>query len=315
MGCLLAGFGAAAVGMLLGLASYQTLRPRHLEGIGLAPREQAAMAADAPGRHDPADLRSFQDWYLRYWLQGVEGVSEVATVGGMVRQYQVILDPIRLLAQNITHQQVIEAIRMANNEIGGAVLELAETEFMVRATGYLKTLDDFRNIPLKVTANGMPVRLGDVAHMQIGPEMRRGIAELDGAGETVGGVIILRSGKNARETIDAVRQRLAELQGSLPEGVEIVTTYDRSQLIERAIHNLSEKLMEEFIIVALVCMIFLWHLRSSMVAIISLPLGVLISFIVMRYQGINANIMSLGGIAIAIGAMVDAAIEIGRAHV
>ncbi|MGH8120315.1 MAG: efflux RND transporter permease subunit, partial [Gammaproteobacteria bacterium] len=270
---------------------------------------------DRSGRHDLAELRALQDWFLRYELKTLPNVAEVATVGGMVRQYQVVLDPIRLLAQNITHKQVIEAIRMANNETGGAVLELAEAEFMVRATGYLRTLDDFRAIPLKVTANGVPVRLGDVAHMQIGPEMRRGIAELDGAGETVGGVIILRSGKNARETISAVQQRLEELKPGLPQGVEIVTTYDRSQLIARAIHNLSEKLVEEFIIVALVCMIFLWHLRSSLVAIVSLPLGVLISFIVMRYQGINANIMSLGGIAIAIGAMVDAAIVmIENAH-
>jgi len=269
---------------------------------------------DRSGRHDLAELRALQDWFLRYELKSLPNVAEVATVGGMVKQYQVVLDPIRLLAQGITHRQVVDAIRMANNETGGAVLELAETEFMVRATGYLKTLDDFRSIPLKV-ANGVPVRLGDVAHVQIGPEMRRGIAELDGEGETVGGVIILRSGKNARETITAVRKRLDELKPGLPQGVEIITTYDRSQLIDRAIHNLTEKLVEEFIVVALVCMVFLWHLRSALVAIVALPLGVLISFIVMRYQGINANIMSLGGIAIAVGAMVDAAIVmIENAH-
>ena len=269
---------------------------------------------DRSGRHDLAELRALQDWFLRYELKSLPNVAEVATVGGMVKQYQVVLDPIRLLAQGITHRQVVDAIRMANNETGGAVLELAETEFMVRATGYLKTLDDFRSIPLKV-ANSVPVRLGDVAHVQIGPEMRRGIAELDGEGETVGGVIILRSGKNARETITAVRKRLDELKPGLPQGVEIVTTYDRSQLIDRAIHNLTGKLVEEFIVVALVCMVFLWHLRSSLVAIVALPLGVLISFIVMRYQGINANIMSLGGIAIAVGAMVDAAIVmIENAH-
>jgi Cu(I)/Ag(I) efflux system membrane protein CusA/SilA len=269
---------------------------------------------DRSGRHDLSELRALQDWFLRYELKTLPNVAEVATIGGMVRQYQVVLDPIRLLGQGITHRQVIDAIRMANNETGGAVLELAETEFMVRATGYLKTLDDFRNVPLKV-ANGVPVRLGDVAHVQIGPEMRRGIAELDGEGEAVGGVIILRSGKNARETISAVRERLEELKPGLPPGVEIVTTYDRSQLIDRAIHNLSRKLVEEFLVVALVCIVFLWHLRSSLVAIVALPLGVLISFIVMRYQGINANIMSLGGIAIAIGAMVDAAIVmIENAH-
>lgn len=215
----------------------------------------------------------------------------------------------------MTQAQVIQAIEMANQETGGAVLELAETEYMVRASGYLQTLEDFRSIPLQLSAAGVPVTLGDVAHVQLGPEMRRGIAELDGEGETVGGVVILRSGKNARETLAAVHARLDELKGSLPAGVEIITTYDRSQLIDRAVKNLSFKLLEEFIVVALVCGLFLWHLRSSLVAIVSLPIGVLIAFAVMRYQGINANIMSLGGIAIAIGAMVDAAVVmIENAH-
>ena len=270
---------------------------------------------DRTGQHDLAQLRALQDWFLRFELKSLPDVAEVATVGGMVRQYQIVLDPVRLIAQGITHREVIDAVRAANNETGGAVLELAETEFMVRATGYLKTLDDFRNIPLRVTSSGIPVRLSDVAHVQIGPEMRRGIAELDGEGEAVGGVVILRSGKNARTTIEAVRNRIDELKSSLPEGVEIIPVYDRSQLIDRAVDNLTRKLIEEFIAVALVCLVFLWHLRSSLVAIISLPLGILVAFIVMRYQGINANIMSLGGIAIAVGAMVDAAIVmIENAH-
>ena len=270
---------------------------------------------DRSGRHDLAQLRSLQDWFLKYELITLPNVAEVATIGGMVKQYQVVLDPLKMASLAITQAQVIEAIGMANQETGGAVLELAETEYMVRASGYLQTLDDFRQIPLQLSAKGVPVTLGDVAHVQLGPEMRRGIAELDGEGETVGGVVILRSGKNARETLAAVHRKLEELKRSLPTGVEIVTTYDRSQLIDRAVENLSVKLLEEFIVVALVCGIFLWHLRSSLVAIVSLPIGVLIAFAVMRYQGINANIMSLGGIAIAIGAMVDAAVVmIENAH-
>ena len=270
---------------------------------------------DRSGAHDLAQLRSLQDWFLKYELITLPNVAEVATIGGMVKQYQVVLDPLKMASLAITQAQVIEAIGMANQETGGAVLELAETEYMVRASGYLQTLDDFRQIPLQLSAKGVPVTLGDVAHVQLGPEMRRGIAELDGEGETVGGVVILRSGKNARETLAAVHRKLEELKRSLPTGVEIVTTYDRSQLIDRAVENLSVKLLEEFIVVALVCGIFLWHLRSSLVAIVSLPIGVLIAFAVMRYQGINANIMSLGGIAIAIGAMVDAAVVmIENAH-
>ena len=270
---------------------------------------------DRTGGHDLAQLRALQDWFLKFELKTLPNVAEVATVGGMVKQYQVQLDPLKLASLGITQAQVTEAIGKANQETGGAVMEMAETEYMVRASGYLKTLNDFRAIPLKLGAAGVPVTLGDVATIQLGPEMRRGITELDGEGETVGGVVILRNGKNARETIAAVKTKLDELKSSLPAGVEIVTTYDRSKLIDRAVENLSHKLIEEFIVVALVCGIFLWHLRSSLVAIISLPVGVLIAFIVMRYQGINANIMSLGGIAIAIGAMVDAAVVmIENAH-
>lgn len=270
---------------------------------------------DRSGNHDLAQLRSLQDWFLKYELITLPNVAEVATIGGMVKQYQVVLDPLKMAGLGITQAQVNEAIGRANQETGGAVLELAETEYMVRASGYLKTLDDFRNIPLQLSAAGVPVTLGEVAHIQLGPEMRRGIAELDGEGETVGGVVILRSGKNARETLAAIHTKLESLRKSLPAGVEIITTYDRSQLIDRAVANLSFKLLEEFIVVALVCGLFLWHLRSSLVAIVSLPIGVLIAFAVMRYQGINANIMSLGGIAIAIGAMVDAAVVmIENAH-
>ena len=270
---------------------------------------------DRSGTHDLAQLRSLQDWFLKYELITLPNVAEVATIGGMVKQYQVVLDPLKMASLAVTQAQVIEAIGKANQETGGAVLELAETEYMVRASGYLQTLEDFRQIPLQLSARGIPVTLGDVAHIQLGPEMRRGIAELDGEGETVGGVVILRSGKNARETLAAVHAKLEELKSSLPEGVEIVTTYDRSELIDRAVENLSFKLLEEFVVVALVCGVFLWHLRSSLVAIVSLPIGVLIAFVVMRYQGINANIMSLGGIAIAIGAMVDAAVVmIENAH-
>ena len=270
---------------------------------------------DRTGQHDLAQLRSLQDWFLKFELKSLPNVAEVATIGGMVKQYQVVLDPAKLAAYRIPQSKVISAIQQANQETGGSVLEMAETEYMVRASGYLKTLDDFRNIPLASYTAGVPVKLGDVATIQLGPEMRRGIGELDGQGEAVGGVVILRSGKNARDTIAAVKTKLAELKQSLPPGVEIVTTYDRSQLIDRAIDNLSHKLLEEFIVVAVVCGIFLWHLRSALVAIVSLPLGIMIAFIVMRYQGVNANIMSLGGIAIAIGAMVDAAVVmIENAH-
>ncbi|MEO5623755.1 MAG: efflux RND transporter permease subunit [Dokdonella sp.] len=270
---------------------------------------------DRSGQHDLSELRALQDWFLRYELKSVPGVAEVASVGGMVREYQIVLDPDLLRAYAVTQAQVIDAVQRANAEVGGSVLELAEAEYMVRASGYLKSLDDFRAIPIRTGAGGVPVLLSDLARIQLGPAMRRGIADLDGEGEVVGGVIVMRSGKNAQATIAAVKAKLASVRGSLPTGVEVVETYDRSQLIGRAIDNLSGKLLEEFLVVALVCALFLFHLRSALVAIVALPLGVLIAFIVMRAQGINANIMSLGGIAIAIGAMVDAAIVmIENAH-
>ncbi len=270
---------------------------------------------DRSGKIDLSQLRALQDWFLKYELKAVPNVSEVASVGGMVRQYQIVLDPDRMRAFNITHMKVMEAVQRANQETGGSVLELGEAEYMVRASGYLQSLDDFRKIPLMTTEAGVPVRLGDVARIQVGPEMRRGIAELNGEGEVAGGVIVMRFGKNALETIDAVKAKLEKLKPSLPAGVEIIPVYDRSSLIQRAVRNLGEKLIEEFIVVALVCIAFLFHFRSALVAIVSLPLGILMAFIVMYYQGVNANIMSLGGIAIAIGAMVDAAVVmIENAH-
>ncbi|MBO9378130.1 CusA/CzcA family heavy metal efflux RND transporter [Sphingomonas histidinilytica] len=270
---------------------------------------------DRTGRNDLSQLRSLQDWFLRYELKTIPGIAEVASVGGMVKQYQVVLDPVKLAGYGITHGQAVEAIRRANQETGGSVIELAEAEYMVRASGYLQSLDDFRAIPLRTATGGVPITLGDVATIQIGPEMRRGIAELDGEGEVAGGIVVLRQGADARSAISAVEAKLDDLKKSLPPGVEIVTTYDRSQLIDHAIENLTHKLAEEFVVVALVCALFLWHVRSALVAIVTLPLGVLAAFIVMRFQGVNANIMSLGGIAIAIGAMVDAAIVmIENAH-
>ena len=270
---------------------------------------------DRTGRMDLSQLRALQDWFLKYELKTVPNVSEVASIGGMVRQYQIVLDPDKMRAFNIPHRKVIDAVQRANQETGGSVLELGEAEYMVRASGYLKSLDDFRKIPLVTTDAGISVRLGDVARVQIGPEMRRGIADLNGEGEVAGGVIIMRSGKNALETIDAVKVKLDKLKAGLPPGVELVTTYDRSNLIKRAVENLQHKLLEEFIVVALVCAIFLFHLRSALVAIVTLPVGILIAFTVMYYQGVNANIMSLGGIAIAVGAMVDAAVVmIENAH-
>ena len=263
---------------------------------------------DRSGQHDLAQLRSLQDWFLKYELQTVPGVAEVATIGGMVRQYQVVVDPDKLRAFGITLAKIKMAIQQGNQETGGSVIEMGEAEYMVRASGYLQNLDDLSNIPLGVNAQGTPLLLADVAEIRLGPQMRRGIAELNGEGEVVGAVVVMRWGENALTTIEAVKERLAELQRSLPDGVEIVTTYDRSDLIERAVETLEGKLLEEFIVVALVCALFLFHLRSSAVIILSLPVGILVAFIVMKQQGINANIMSLGGIAIAIGAMVDAAI-------
>jgi len=263
---------------------------------------------DRTGEHDLSQLRSIQDWFLKYELQTVNGVSEVATIGGMVKQYQVVIDPDKLRAYSIPLEQIKKAIQNANLEVGGSVIEMAEAEYMVRSSGYIKSIEDIETIPLAVSDSGTPVLLGDLADVSLGPQMRRGIAELNGEGEVVGGVIIMRWGENALKTIKSVKQKLNDLKASLPDGVEIVETYDRSALIERAVDNLRDKLTEEFIAVVLICALFLFHFRSSLVVLISLPLGILIAFIVMAAQGVNANIMSLGGIAIAVGAMVDATI-------
>jgi len=270
---------------------------------------------DRSGKHDLSQLRSLQDWFLKFELQTVPGVAEVATVGGMVRQYQIVVEPDKLRAFNIPLSRITQAIKNANQEVGGSVIELAEAEYMIRTKGYLSSIQDIETIPVAVSETGTPLLVRDLATVQIGPEMRRVVADLDGEGEVTGGIIVMRYGENALTTIAAVKKKLEELKAGLPEGVEIVETYDRSALIQRAVNNLKEKLIEEFMVVALVCLIFLFHLRSAFVAIITLPIGVLISFIIMQQQGINANIMSLGGIAIAIGAMVDAAIVmIENAH-
>ncbi|MCC2604938.1 efflux RND transporter permease subunit [Planctobacterium marinum] len=263
---------------------------------------------DKTGKHDISQLRSIQDWFLKYELQTVDGVSEVASVGGMVRQYQVQVDPDKLRAYGVPLSLVQIALTRGNQEIGASVLEMAEAEYMVTATGYIQSVKDIEQIPLGVNTKGTPLTIGDVAQVSMGPQMRRGIAELNGEGEVVGGVIVMRFGENAQQTINGVKARLDELKHSLPEGVEVVPVYDRSQLIESAVDNLWGKLLEELAVVALVCVAFLFHLRSSIVAVITLPLGILVSFIIMHLQGINANIMSLGGIAIAIGAMTDGAI-------
>lgn len=263
---------------------------------------------DRTGENDLSQLRSLQDWFLKYELQTVPGVSEVATIGGMVKQYQVVLDPDRLRAYSIPLHKVRMAIKRANQEVGGSVIEMAEAEYMIRATGYITKLEDLRRIPLGVNERGTPLLLKDVADIRLGPQMRRGIAELDGEGEVVGGIVVMRYGENALKTIERVKEKLEELKLGLPKGVEIVETYDRSNLINRAVDNLNMKLIEEFLVVALVCMVFLFHMRSALVVIISLPIGILVAFMIMYQQGMNANIMSLGGIAIAIGAMVDAAI-------
>lgn len=270
---------------------------------------------DHSGRYDISQLRALQDWFLKYELKSVPDVAEVASVGGLVKQYQVVLDPDRMRALGITIERVKRALAKSNDETGGSVLELGEAEYAVRATGYLKNLDDFRSVPVGLGSGGIPILLGDVARIQIGPESRRGISELDGKGEAVGGVIVMRAGKNALATIDAVKAKITSLQSGLPGGVAIIPTYDRSELIHRSVATLRNRLIEEFIAVALVCALFLIHFRSAFVAIISLPLGILAAFIVMNLQGVNANIMSLGGIAIAIGAMVDAAVVmIENAH-
>jgi Cu(I)/Ag(I) efflux system membrane protein CusA/SilA len=263
---------------------------------------------DRQGGHDLAELRSLQDWFLKFELASVPGVAEVASVGGVVREYQIVVDPVRLAQYGLTLGQLKDMVQAANQEVGGSVVEQAEAEYMVRAGGYLQTLDDFRKIIVKTTAGTTPVYLRDVAEIRLGPEMRRGVVELDGQGEVAGGIVLMRFGENARRVIEAVRLKLESLKQGLPEGVEIVTTYDRSQLIDRAVSNLSDKLIEEFIVVALTCGVFLLHFRSALVAVISLPLGLFIAFIIMYFQGVTANIMSLGGLAIAIGTMVDAAV-------
>jgi len=263
---------------------------------------------DRTGKHDISQLRSLQDWFLKYELQTVSGVSEVSALGGMVKQYQVKVNPEKLRAFGIPLSHIQMAIQRGNQEMGASVVEMAEAEYMVRVSGYIQGVDDLANIPLGVNANGVPLLLEDLAEIELGPQMRRGIAELNGEGEVVGGIVVMRFGENAQKTIDGVKRKLEKLKAGLPEGVEIVTVYDRSGLIERAVENLWHKLLEEFAVVALVCMVFLFHIRSSLVAIISLPVGILTAFIVMHWQGLNANIMSLGGIAIAIGAMIDGAI-------
>ncbi|MDO6427004.1 efflux RND transporter permease subunit [Thalassotalea sp. 1_MG-2023] len=263
---------------------------------------------DKTGQHDISQLRSLQDWFLKYELQTVEGVSEVAAVGGMVKQYQVVVDPDKLRAYDLPLSLIQTAIKQGNQEVGASVVEMAEAEYMVTTSGYIQSISDLSAIPLGLNVNGTPLLLGDIADINLGPQMRRGIAELNGEGEVVGGVVVMRFGENAQQTIDGVKAKLDALKDGLPDGVEIVTVYDRSRLIESAVDNLWSKLVEELAIVALVCVVFLFHVRSSMVAIITLPLGILVSFIIMYYQGINANIMSLGGIAIAIGAMTDGAI-------
>jgi len=263
---------------------------------------------DTSGNHDLSQLRSIQDWFLKYELQTVPGVSEVATVGGMVKQYQISVDPDKLRSYQIPLSLITKAIKDGNQEAGASVIEMAEAEYMVRANGYISSIDDLKNIPLKLSSTGTPLLLGDIADIVLGPQMRRGVSELNGEGEVVGGIIVMRYSENAREVIAAVKDKLQTLQASLPEGVEIVPTYDRSTLIDNAVENLYLKLLEEFLVVIVVCALFLFHIRSSLVVLVSLPIGIMVAFIIMSWQGINANIMSLGGIAIAIGAMVDGAI-------
>src|SRR5256714_1079440 len=262
---------------------------------------------DKTGKHNLAELRSFQDWHLRYALESVKGVSEVAPVGGFVKQYQVDLDPNKLLAYGIPIHEIVNKIRMSNGDVGGKVFEVGSTEFYVRGRGYIKNIADIEDIPLKVV-KGTPVYVKNVATVHLGPDLRRGVAELNGEGEVVGGIVVMRYGENALRVIDGIKKKLEEIKSSLPEGVELVTTYDRSQLIKRSISTLREKLIQESIVVALVCLVFLWHIRSALVAIITLPIAILLSFLPMYKLGVTSNIMSLGGIAIAIGAMVDAAI-------
>src|SRR5258708_5153457 len=262
---------------------------------------------DKTGKHNLAELRSLQDWHLRYGLEAVKGVSEVAPVGGFVKQYQVDLDPNKLLAYGIPLSEVVNKIRMSNGDVGGKIFEVASTEYYVRGRGYIKSIEDIENVPVK-SQNGTPVYVKNVGIVQCGPAIRRGVAELNGEGEVVGGIVVMRYGENGLTVIDGIKKKLEEIKSSLPEGVELVTTYDRSQLIKRSISTLREKLIEESIVVALVCLVFLWHIRSALVAIITLPIAIILSFIPMYWLGLTSNIMSLGGIAIAIGAMVDSAI-------
>src|SRR5437764_4428850 len=262
---------------------------------------------DKSGKHNLAELRSFQDWHLRYALESVKGVSEVAPVGGFVKQYQVDLDPNKLLAYGIPISEVVNKIRMSNGDVGGKIFEVGSTESYVRGRGYVKKIEDIENVPLK-SQSGTPVYVKNIGTVHLGPDIRRGVSELNGEGEVVGGIVVMRYGENALRVIDGIKKKLEEIKPSLPEGVELVTTYDRSQLIKRSIATLREKLIEESIVVALVCLVFLWHIRSALVAILTLPIAILLSFLPMYWLGLTSNIMSLGGIAIAIGAMVDSAI-------
>src|SRR5256885_15428949 len=262
---------------------------------------------DKTGKNDLAALRSFQDWHLRYALESVKGVSEVAPVGGFVKQYQVDLDPNKLLAYGIPINEVVNKIRMSNGDVGGKIFEIGSTEFYVRGRGYIKKIEDIENVPLK-SQKGTPVYVRNVGTVHLGPDIRRGVAELDGEGEVVGGIVVMRYGENALRVIDGIKKKLEEIKSSLPEGVEVVPTYDRSQLIKRSIATLREKLIEESIVVELVCLVFLWHIRSALVAILTLPIAIILSFLPMFQLSLTSNIMSLGGIAIAIGAMVDSAI-------
>ncbi|MCZ6515133.1 MAG: CusA/CzcA family heavy metal efflux RND transporter, partial [Acidobacteria bacterium] len=270
---------------------------------------------DRTGKHDLAELRSLQDWYVRYWIESVPGVAEAASIGGFVKQYQVEIDPNTLVGYNIPLQKVIEAIRRSNNDVGGRIVEYSGREYMVRGLGYIRSVADIENIPLGVNSRGTPVYVRDVARVHLGPDIRRGMAELNGEGEVVGGIVVVRFGENTLEVINRVKEKIEEVRGSLPEGVEIVPVYDRSDLIYRSVRNLEEKLLEESLIVSLVCIIFLFHFRSALVAILVLPIAILMSLLGMKFLGLNSNIMSLGGIAIAIGTMIDSAIiMIENAH-
>ncbi len=267
---------------------------------------------DETGTYDLSELRSFQDWYLRYWLQSVPGVAEVASVGGFVKQYQINIDPNKLLAYDIDLKTVIDAVRRSNNDVGGRVVEWTGREYVVRGRGYIKTLDDIRSVVVSVDGRGTgtPVLLRELAQVRFGPDMRRGLAELDGKGEVVGGIVIARYGENALGVINRVKEKIEEVKGAFPPGIKLVTTYDRSELIKKSVKTLVSTLIEESVIVSIVCIVFLYHFRSALVVILILPFAVLFSFIPMYYLNLTSNIMSLGGIAIALGAMIDAAIVI-----